>query len=214
MMKSHQRWWPTRLTLISSLVEWVEKSVCLQRQILERLESFEHQQKETNNLVSLLVDAAIRQEETIMTSIQDLQAKADQTLSQVQSETDVLASVKAFVQGQNDQLASLQKQIEDLISNGSTSEQDLQKLSDTIDQIRTLNEQNTAAAAAAIVKDTPAEGTDPSVPVDGTTPTDGSGTVGDTGAVDENGNPVENNTIGGGTPVSTDPENPGMRRRR
>ena len=149
-----------------------------------------------------------------MTNIQELQAKADETLNQVRSETDVLASVKAFVQGQNDQLASLQQQIEDLISNGGTSSDDLQKLSDTIDQIRSTNEQNTAAAAAAIVKDTPAEGTDPSVPTDGTTPTDGSGTVGDTGAVDENGNPVENNTPGGSSPVSTESTDTMSRRRR
>lgn len=175
------------------------------------MHSLEHQQERTNHLVSKLVDAAIRQEREIMTSIQELKAKANETLTQVQAETDVLSSVEALVKGQNEQLASLQKQVEDLISNGGTSSEDLQALSDTIDQIRTTNEANTARLAAAIVKDTPAEGTDPSVPTDGG---DGSGTVGDTGAVDENGNPVENNTPGGGSPVSTEPTDTLSRRRR
>ncbi len=188
-----------------------------EQRILEKLSYLEYQLNELHQMVLMLVGTATMQRKTehrLMTNIQELQAKADETLNQVRAETDVLSSVQAFVQGQNEQLASLQKQVEDLISSGGTSSEDLQKLSDTIDQIRSTNESNTTQLAAAIVKDTPAEGTDPSVPTDGTGTGDGSGTVGDTGAVDENGNPVDNNTAGGGTPVSTDPTDPTMSRRR
>lgn len=178
--------------------------------ILEKMRFLEYQLNEIHNMVSMLVGTATMQRRTehkIMANIQELQAKADETLNQVRAETSVLDSVKTYVQAQNDQLASLQQQVEDLISSGSTSSEDLQKLSDTLDQIRSSNESNTQALAAAIVKDTPAEGTDPSVPTD-------TGTDTGTGTTDENGNPVENNTTGGGTPVSTDEPTDTMSRRR
>lgn len=193
-----------------------------EERIFDKLRHVEYQLEELAIMVSMLVGAATkssRREFKIMNSIAELQAKADETLNQVRAETTVLDSVKVFVQGQNEQLASMQKQIEELISSGGTSSEDLQKLSDTIDAIRSANESNTAALAAAIVKDTPAEGGD-----DGTTGGDGS-TGGDTGgdvggdtggdtSPGDGSTDETNNTTGGGSPVSTDSENPGMGRRR
>jgi polyhydroxyalkanoate synthesis regulator phasin len=54
-----------------------------------------------------------------MVSIQDLQAKANQELDRITAETDVVNAVKVVVDSQNEKLATLKQQVNDLIAAGS-----------------------------------------------------------------------------------------------
>lgn len=102
-----------------------------------------------------------RKEDRIIMNVQDIQAKADQTLAKVQADTDVVNSVKAVVLHQNDTLAALQQQIKDLQAANDPAA--LQKLSDTIDTILATDTANSQTVADAVVAGTPVE--TPPVPV-------------------------------------------------
>jgi hypothetical protein len=59
-----------------------------------------------------------QEEQSIMTNVADLQAKASATLTAVQAETDVVNAVKQVVDNSNSQIATLKQQLADAIAAG------------------------------------------------------------------------------------------------
>lgn len=99
-----------------------------------------------------------RKEDRVMSKVSDIQTKADATLATVTAETDVVNAVKAVVDHQNADIATIKQQLADAIAGGSADE--LQKLSDTIDAIQAAETSNGAVVAAAVTAGTPVA-TDP-----------------------------------------------------
>jgi hypothetical protein len=58
-------------------------------------------------------------ERMIMTSVADIQAKANATLDQVKAETDVVNAVKLVVDHSNEMIATLKQQLADAIAAGA-----------------------------------------------------------------------------------------------
>lgn len=94
-------------------------------------------------------------ERNILMNLQDIQTKADATLTQVQSDTNVVNSVKTVVDHQNSVLTDLQSQIRDLQSQNDP--QALQKLSDTIDAIMQTDMANSQVVSSAVAAGTPSD---------------------------------------------------------
>jgi hypothetical protein len=95
-----------------------------------------------------------QEEQSIMTNVADLQAKASATLTAVQAETDVVNAVKQVVDNSNSQIATLKQQLADAIAAG-VDPAALQTLSDTIDAIQAAETSNAAVVAAAVAAGTP-----------------------------------------------------------
>jgi hypothetical protein len=93
-------------------------------------------------------------ENTIMTSVADVKAKADALLASVTAETDVVNAVKAVVDHSNEQIATLKQKLADAIAAGADPAA-LQALSDTIDAIQAADTANGAVVAAAVTAGTP-----------------------------------------------------------
>lgn len=87
-------------------------------------------------------------------SIEDLQAKADATLAQVRSDTDIDNAVAKVVNDQRQTIADLQAQL----AAAGTDPAKLQALSDTMDQILQLDTSNAAIVSGAVTANTPAGG--------------------------------------------------------
>jgi hypothetical protein len=94
-----------------------------------------------------------RKENNLMTSVADIQAKADTTLANITAETDQVRAVKLVVEHSNELIASLKQQLADAIAAG-VDPAAVQKLSDTIDAIQASQMSN-----AQVVADAVAEGT-------------------------------------------------------
>lgn len=107
-------------------------------------------------IINILTDI-YNQGTNIMVSIQDLQAKADEQLARITAETEVVEAVKMVVDNQNAAIVDLKDQIAVLIAQGSVTPADLQKLSDTLDQMQTLDTANATKVAEAVAAGTPAE---------------------------------------------------------
>lgn len=101
-----------------------------------------------------LMERMSTKETSLMTSVQEIQAKADTMLSAVNAERDVSLAVKAVVEHQLTTLADIKQQLADALAAGNTSAADLQKLSDTIDQIMSTDAANADIVAAAVVAGT------------------------------------------------------------
>lgn len=97
-----------------------------------------------------------RKENTIMTSVADVKAKADALLGKVTAETDVVNAVKLVVEHSNDMIATLKQQLADAIAAGADPAQ-LQALSDTLDAIQAAQSSNADTVAAAVAEGTPVE---------------------------------------------------------
>jgi predicted nucleic acid-binding Zn-ribbon protein len=97
-----------------------------------------------------------RKEGTIMTSVADLQAKADSTLATVTATKDVADAVKLVVEHNNDVIATLKQQLADAIAAG-VDPAAVQKLADTLDAIQAAETSNAETVAAAVVEGTPVE---------------------------------------------------------
>jgi hypothetical protein len=93
-------------------------------------------------------------ENTIMTSVADVKAKADALLASVTAETDVVTAVKAVVDHSNQQISTLKQQLADAIAAGADPTA-LQTLSDTIDAIQSAQTSNATNVAAAVTAGTP-----------------------------------------------------------
>lgn len=104
--------------------------------------------------LAIIVGRIERKENTIMTSVADVQAKADLALEKITADADVGNAVKAVVLHQNDLLADLKQQLADAIAAGGTPES-LQKLSDTIDAIQAAETSNAQTVADAVTAGTP-----------------------------------------------------------
>lgn len=100
-------------------------------------------------------------EDIELMNLQDIQAQAEETLSEVQSESNVSQAVLGVVTHQNDVLSALQQQIKDLQSQNDPEA--LQKISDTIAAIKASAMSNADSVSQAVVAGTPAE----EPPVDG-----------------------------------------------
>lgn len=100
-----------------------------------------------------------RKEDRVMSKVSDIQTKADATLATVTAETDVVNAVKAVVDHQNADIATIKQQLADAIAAGGSADE-LQKLSDTIDAIQAAETSNGAVVAAAVTAGTPVA-TDP-----------------------------------------------------
>lgn len=96
-----------------------------------------------------------QEEQSIMTNVADLQAKASATLTAVTAETDVVNAVKQVVDNSNSQIATLKQQLADAIAAGADPAA-LQTLSDTLDAIQAAETSNSATVAAAVAAGTPA----------------------------------------------------------
>src|SRR6266404_2637434 len=90
--------------------------------------------------------------EKIMSLIDDLQVKAQATLAQVTSDTNLDNSMATVVNNQNVLIASLQAQL----AAAGTDPAKLQALSDTIDAILKTDTSNAAIVSGAVAANTPA----------------------------------------------------------
>lgn len=90
----------------------------------------------------------------IMTTMQEVQDKANATLATVTAETDVANAVLAVVNHQNADIATVKQQLADAIAAGNDPVA-LQKLADTIDAIQAADTSNAAKVAAAVTAGTP-----------------------------------------------------------
>jgi len=97
-----------------------------------------------------------RKEDRIMTSVADVQAKANTTLAAVTAEADVVNAVKLVVDHNNDLIATLKQQLADAIAAGADPAA-LQTLSDTLDAIQAAETSNAAGVAEAVAAGTPVE---------------------------------------------------------
>lgn len=90
--------------------------------------------------------------EKIMPTLDDLQAKAQATLSKVTSDTDLDNAVATVVNNQNATIADLKAQL----AAAGTDPAKLQALSDTMDQILSTDTANAQLVSAAVTAGTPA----------------------------------------------------------
>jgi predicted amino acid dehydrogenase len=96
-----------------------------------------------------------RMERAIMTTLQELQDKADATLASVTAETDLNNAIAKVVNDQRQQIIDLKAQL-DAAGQDPTK---LQALSDTMDQIITLHTSNEKIVSDAVLANTGAEPT-------------------------------------------------------
>lgn len=96
-------------------------------------------------------------ERQIMVKLSDLQIKADEELAAIQADTDLVNAVKQVVDNQNAKIDALKAQVDDLIASGGGSEEDLQRLSDTLDAIRAAETSQREVVSAAVIAGTVAE---------------------------------------------------------
>lgn len=91
-------------------------------------------------------------ETMIMPTLDELNAKADQTLNEVRAETDLNNAIAKVVTDQNDTIKSLRDQL----AAAGTDQAKLDKLGETMDQILATNTSNTKIVSDAITANTPA----------------------------------------------------------
>ena len=91
------------------------------------------------------------QENTIMPTLEELQAKADETLANVTAETDLDNAIAKIVTDQNNTIADLKAQL----AAAGTDPAKLQALSDTLDNILKTNTSNTKIVSDAVTANTP-----------------------------------------------------------
>ena len=101
----------------------------------------------------LMLRHIIRQNGAIMTSLKELQDKADATLAQVTADTDLDNAVAKVVSDQRQQIVDLKAQLDAAIANGSDPAA-LQALSDTMDHILSLDTSNAAIVSSAVTAGT------------------------------------------------------------
>jgi hypothetical protein len=100
-------------------------------------------------MVSQILD---NQEKMIMPTLDELQAKATETLAQVTAETDLDNAIAKIVTDQNNTIADLKAQL----AAAGTDPAKLQQLADTMDAILTTNTSNTKIVSDAVTANTPA----------------------------------------------------------
>ncbi len=104
------------------------------------------------------LDTAEHQERKAMASVQDVQEKVKALQASVAKETDLTKSVITYVKGSNAMLADLKAQLEAAIAAGGNPAE-LQAVVEQLDAIKSLNDENADAIAAAMREGTtpPAE---------------------------------------------------------
>ena len=110
-------------------------------EVLDRLEAL----AQNMNLV-------LSNTESIMPTLQELQDKADATLASITAETDIDNAVAKVVNDQRQTIVDLKAQL----AAAGTDPAKLQALSDTLDNILTLNTSNTKIVSDAVTAGTPA----------------------------------------------------------
>jgi hypothetical protein len=140
---------------------WRYTSIMTDRQteIVNRLRSLDAKMTVLDDQMQWVIAAlgrVLTRERTVMTSITELQAKADATLARVQNETNTVNAVKAVVEHSNDMIAALRQQLTDAIAAG-VDPAALQKLSDTLDAAESTDMANAQVVADAVVAGTPAD---------------------------------------------------------
>jgi uncharacterized protein (DUF342 family) len=98
------------------------------------------------------LDLANRRLEVIMTTLDELQAKATATLAKVTSDTDIDNAVAAVVTAQNATIADLKTQL----AAAGTDPAKLQALSDTLDNILATDTSNAQKVSDAVTAGTAA----------------------------------------------------------
>lgn len=101
------------------------------------------------------LDAMKRQEHIEMATIQEVKAKQAELRASIESETDIVTSVKTLLEGQNAQLAALKQQLADAIAGGGNSAA-LQEVLDGMTAMLATNEADKQATVDAVVANTPA----------------------------------------------------------
>ena len=102
--------------------------------------------------LDLILDKLDLAMETIMPSLDELQAKADATLANVTAETDLDNAIAKIVTDQNNTIIDLKAQL----AAAGTDPVKLQALSDTLDNILATNTSNTKIVSDAVTANTPA----------------------------------------------------------
>jgi hypothetical protein len=92
-------------------------------------------------------------ETAIMPTIDELNAKADETLAQITAETDIDNAIAKIVTDQNEAIKALKAQLEA----AGTDQAKLDQLGQTMDAILATNTSNTKIVADAITANTPAD---------------------------------------------------------
>ncbi len=98
------------------------------------------------------LDLVLSNQETVIMTLDELKAKADETLASVTAETDINNAIAKIVTDQNTTIVDLKAQL----AAAGTDPAKLQALSDTLDAILTLNTSNTKIVSDAVIAGTPA----------------------------------------------------------
>lgn len=86
-------------------------------------------------------------ENTIVATIADIQAQADDTLTRVTANTNALDAIKTLIQSQTDQIKTLNQELKDAIANGADPAA-LQAISDKLTAVTQATDAQAAAEAA------------------------------------------------------------------
>ena len=111
-------------------------------EVMRRLEALQDQ---TGLILATL-------ENTIMPTLDELQAKANATLDNVTAETDLDNAIAKIVTDQNNTIIDLKAQL----AAAGTDPAKLQALADTLDNILATNTSNTKIVSDAVTANTPA----------------------------------------------------------
>lgn len=108
------------------------------------------------SLKSLLDGAVQRLETVIMTTAADVKQKLDAVAAETARNTDLDASILAALNGRDQVVADLKKQIDDLKAQGSASQEELNDLATSADATLTALKANNEKMATAMVTGTDA----------------------------------------------------------
>lgn len=97
-----------------------------------------------------MVSQILTNQETMMPSLDELQAKADATLASVTQETDLDNAIAKIVTDQNNTIIDLKAQL----AAAGTDPAKLQALADTLDNILATNTSNTKIVSDAVTANT------------------------------------------------------------
>lgn len=108
------------------------------------------------SLKSLIDGAVQRLETTIMTTAADIKVKLDALAAETAKNSDLDASILAALNGRDQLVADLKKQIDDLKAQGGASQQELDDLAASADATLTALKDNNTKIADAITAGTDA----------------------------------------------------------
>lgn len=87
---------------------------------------------------------------TLMATADEVKAKLTDALGRLKANTDSLKGISTFIKDVRVELADVKQQLADLIAAGTNSPQDLQDISDSVDEIIAATDEQTVKEAAVV----------------------------------------------------------------